>query len=88
MDLLRSVVMSLLTVLGHSLLRCLWVGREYGALVGNLCVAMVRPSASMSCMASAAAMICWRGLLSISGRDTVSLGMGVWSVEERAWRFC
>ena len=27
-DLLRSVVMSLLTVLGQSLLRCLWVGRE------------------------------------------------------------
>ena len=27
-DLFRSVVMSLLTVLGQSLLRCLWVGRE------------------------------------------------------------
>ena len=27
-DLFRSVVMSLLTVLGKSLLRCLWVGRE------------------------------------------------------------
>ena len=26
-DLFRSVLMSLLTVLGHSLLRCLWVGR-------------------------------------------------------------
>ena len=28
MDLLRSVMMSLLTVLGHSLLRCLCVGLE------------------------------------------------------------
>ena len=28
MDLLRSVMMSLLTVLGHSLLRCLCVGFE------------------------------------------------------------
>jgi hypothetical protein len=27
MDLLRSVMMSRLTVLGHSLLRCLWLGR-------------------------------------------------------------
>ena len=27
-DLFRSVAMSLLTVLGQSLLRCLWMGRE------------------------------------------------------------
>ncbi len=62
MDLLRSVVMSLLTVLGHNLLRCLCVGREYGVLAGKFCVATVRPSARMSCMASAAAMSCWRVL--------------------------
>ena len=31
--LLRSVVMSRLIVLGQSLLRCLWVGRVYGAVV-------------------------------------------------------
>ena len=41
---LRSVVMSLLTVLGHSLLRCLCVGREYGAFAGKLFVAIVSPS--------------------------------------------
>jgi hypothetical protein len=40
MDLLRSVVMSRLTVLGHSLLRCFWVGRVYGAFVVKCCVAI------------------------------------------------
>ena len=87
-DLLRSVVMSRLTVLGHSLLRCLCVGREYGALAGKLCVAIVRPSARMSCMASAAAMSCWRVLLLIVGRSVWVLGSGVWSVERRASMFC
>jgi hypothetical protein len=56
MDLFRKVVMSLLTVLGHSLLRCLVVGLMNGALVGKSCVAILRPSASRSCIASAAAM--------------------------------
>jgi hypothetical protein len=68
MDLLRSVVMSCLTVLGHSLQRCLWVGRVYRAFVGKSCVAILSPSASKSCMASAAAMTCWRMLGSIFGR--------------------
>jgi hypothetical protein len=68
MDMLRSVAMSRLTVLGHSLLRCLWVGRVYGAFVVKRCVAILRPSASKSCMASAAAMTCWRVLGSIFGR--------------------
>ena len=68
MDLLRSVVMSRSTVLGHSLLRCLWMGRVYGAFVGKSCVAILRPSANRSCMASAAAMTCWRVLRSIFGR--------------------
>jgi len=68
MDILRSVVMSRWTVLGHSLLRCLWVGRVYGAFVGKSCVAILRPSASRSCMASAAEMTCWRVLRSIFGR--------------------
>jgi len=67
MDLLRSVMMSLLTVLGHSLLRCLCVGREYGALVGKIFVAMLSPSASKSCMASAALIRSWRVLSSILG---------------------
>ena len=88
MDLLRSVVMSLLTVLGHNLLRCMCVGREYGALTGKLCVAMFRPSARMSCMASAAAMSNWRVLLLIVGRAVRVLGSGVWSVERRALMFC
>ncbi len=57
-DLFRSVLMSLLTVLGHSLLRCLCVGREYGAFAGKLFVAIVRPSARRSWMASAALMSC------------------------------
>jgi hypothetical protein len=87
-DLLRSVVMSLLTVLGHNLLRCLCVGREYGALVGKLCVAIIRPSARMSCMASAAAMSCWRVLLLIVGRSVCVLGSGVWSVLRRVLMFC
>ncbi len=87
-DLLRSVVMSLLTVLGHNLLRCLCVGREYGALTGKLCVAMFRPSARMSCMASAAAMSNWRVLLLIVGRAVRVLGSGVWSVDRRALMFC
>ncbi len=86
-DMLRSVVMYILTVLGHSLLRCLCVGREYGALAGKLCVAIIRPSARRSCMASAAAMSCWRVLLSIVGRDVWVLGSGVWSVERRALMF-
>ena len=68
MDLLRSVVMSRLTVLGHSLLRCLWVGRVYGAFVGKSYVTILRPSASRSCMASTAAMPGWRVLRSILGR--------------------
>ena len=88
MDLLRSVVMSLFTVLGHSLLRCLCVGREYGALVGKLCVATVRPSARMSCMASAAAMSCWRVFSLIFGRSVCVLGSGVWSVLRRVLMFC
>ena len=87
MDLLRSVVMSLLTVLGQNLLRCLCAGREYGALAGKLCVAMFRPSARMSCMASAAAMSCWRVLLLIVGRAIWVLGSGVWSVDRRALMF-
>jgi hypothetical protein len=86
-DLLRSVVMSLLTVLGHNLLRCLCVGREYGALVVKLCVAIVRPSARRSCMALAAAMSRWRVLLSIVGRAVWVLGLSVWSVERRALMF-
>ena len=69
--------MSLLTVLGQSLLRCLCVGREYGAFVGNFCVARDRPSASMSCMAYAAAMTCRRVMLSTSGRITPAVGSGV-----------
>ncbi len=69
MDLLRSVVMSRLTVLGESsLLRCLWMGCVNGAFVGKSCVAILRPSASWSYMASAAAMTCWRVLGSIFGR--------------------
>ncbi len=68
MDLLRSVTMSRLTVLGHSLLRCLWVGRVNEALAKKRCVAMVMPSARRSCMASAAAMTCWRVLESVFGR--------------------
>ena len=67
-DLFRSVMMSRLTVLNHSLLRCLWVGRTYGALVGKSCVAILRPSASRSCMAFSAAITCWRVLQSIFGR--------------------
>jgi hypothetical protein len=55
---LRSVMIYLLTVSGHSLLRCLCVGREYGALVRKLYVAIVRTSARRSCMASAAAVSC------------------------------
>ncbi len=57
-DLLRSEVMSILTVLGQSLIRCLCVGREYGTFAGKLCVAVVRLSARRSCMASAASMSC------------------------------
>jgi hypothetical protein len=76
-DLFRSVMMSLLTVLGQSLLRCLCVGREYGAFVGNFCVARDKPSASMSCMASAAAMTCRRVVLSTFGRITPAVGSGV-----------
>ena len=68
MDLLRSVVMSRLTVLGQSLLRCLWVGLVYGAFVGKSCEAIFRPSASRSCMASAAAITCKRVLRSIFAR--------------------
>ena len=68
MDLLRSVMMSRFTVLGHSLLRCLWVGRVNGALVGKSFVAMLRPSARRSCMAFAAVTTCWRVLESVFGR--------------------
>ena len=67
MDLLRSVVMSRLTILGKSLLRCLCVGRMYGAFVGKSCVAILRPPASRSCMASAAEMTCWWVLRYIFG---------------------
>ena len=88
MDLLRSVVMSRLTVLGHSLLRCLWVGRVYGVFVGKSCVAILRPSASRSCMASAAAMTCWRALGSILGLRVWVFGLGVCSVLWRVLRFC
>jgi hypothetical protein len=76
MDLFRSVVMSRLTVLGHSLLRCLWVGLTNGALVGKSCVASLRPSASKSCIASAAAMTWWRVLGSILGRGMCVVGSG------------
>ena len=68
MDLLRSVMTSRLTILGHSLLRCLWVGRVYGAFMGKSCEAIVRPSASRSGMASAAAITCKRVLRSIFAR--------------------
>ena len=80
--------MSLLTVLGHSLLRCLCVGREYGAFAGKLFVAIVRPSARRYCMASAESISCWRVLMSIVGRAAWVLGSGVWSVERRVLRFC
>jgi len=48
MDLLRSVMMSRLTILGHSLLRCLWLGRANRAFVEKTYVAILRPSASRS----------------------------------------
>ncbi len=67
MDLLRNAVIFLLTVLGHNLLRCLCVGREYGAFVGKMFVAELRPSASRSCMAFAASMTNWRVLSFIFG---------------------
>ena len=60
MDLFRNVMMSRLIVLGQSLLLCLWVGRVYGAFVGKIFVARLRPSASKFCMESAAAITCWR----------------------------
>ena len=88
MDLLRSVVMSRLTVLGHSLPRCLWVCRVYGAFVGKRCVAILRPSASTFCMASAAAMTCWQMLGSNLGRGVWVFGLGVCSVLWRVLRFC
>ena len=87
MALLRSVMMSLLTVLGQSLLRCLWVGRVYGAFVGNNCVAMLSPSVSRSCMSSAAAMICWRVLGSTLGCGVWFFGSGVCIVLWRVLRF-
>ncbi len=88
LDMLHSVMMSRLTVLGHSLLRCLWVGRVNGALVGKSFVAMLRPSAIRSCMASAAAMTCWRVLESVFGRSMRDFGSGMCSVVWRALRFC
>ena len=89
MDLLRSVMMSRFTVLGHSLLRCLWVGLVYEACVGKSCVAILRPSASSrSCIASAAAMTCWRVLRSILGRGVCVFGSSVCSVLWRVFRFC
>ena len=88
MDLFRKVVMSLLTVLGHSLLRCLVVGLTNGALVGKSCVAILRPSASKSCIASAAAMTWWRVLGSILGRGVCVAGSGGCNVVRRVLRFC
>ena len=88
MDLLRSVLMSRFIVLGQSPLRCFWVGRVYGAFVGKNCVAIFRPSASRSCMASAAAMSCWRVLGSVLGRGVCVFGSGVGSVLWRVLRFC
>ena len=88
MNLLRSVVMSRLTAFGHSLLRCLWVGLVYGVFVGKSCVAMLRPSASRSCMAFVAAMTCWRVLRSIVGRGVWDFGSGVGNVPWRVLRFC
>ena len=52
--------------------------------MGNFCVAMDRPSASMSCMPSAAAMTRRRVVLSIFGRVAPAVGSGVCSV---FWRF-
>ena len=88
MDLLRSVVMSRLTVLGQSLPCCLWVGRVYGAFVGKSFVAILRASASRSCIASAAAMSCWRVLRSILRRGVCVFGSGVCSVLWRVLRYC
>ena len=68
MDMMRSVVMSRLAVLGQSLLRCLWVSRANGAFMVKSCVAIFRPSTSSSSIASAAAMTCWRVLGYIFGR--------------------
>ncbi len=79
--LLRNVMMSLLTVLGHSLLRCLCMGLEYGALVGKMFVAVLSPSASRSCMASAALITSWRVLSSILGSGAWAVGSNVFSVE-------
>ncbi len=88
MDLLRSVMMSRLTVLGHNLLRCLWVCRATRAFVGMSCVAILSPSASRSCMASAMAMTSWRVLESIFGRGVYVFGSGVCRVLWRVLRFC
>ena len=74
MDLLRSGVMSRFTVLGHSLLRCLWVGRVYGAFVGKSCVTILRPSTSRSCIASAATITYWKVLRSILWRGVCAFG--------------
>jgi hypothetical protein len=87
MDLLRNEVNPLLTVLGHSLLHCLRVGRVNGAFVGKSCVVMLRPSASRSCMASAAAMPCLRVLESIFGRGVYVFGSDICTVVWRALRF-
>ena len=54
--------------------------------MGNFCVAIDRPSASMYCMVSAAAMICMRVVLSTSGRITPAVGTGVCSVFWRVLR--
>ena len=88
MDLLRSGVMSRFTVLGQSLLHCLWVGRVYRAFVGKSCETIFRPSASRSCMSSAAAMTCKRVLRYIFGRGVDVSGLGVCSVLWRVLRFC
>ena len=88
MDLLRSVMMSLLTVLGHSLLRCLCVGFELRALVEKMFVAMLRPSVSRSCMASAALITSWRVLSSILGSGAIEDVSNILSVEWRVLRCC
>ena len=56
--------------------------------MGKSCVAMLRPSARRSCMASSAVMTCWRASESVFGRGVCVLGSGMCSVFLRVFWFC
>ena len=73
MALILSLRMSLLTVIGHNMLRVFLVDVLNGALVGKMLEAIRSPFASRSCIVSAFSSICFREMSFVVLSDSGSV---------------